>query len=723
MFAMRIFLLIITLISSLCFARSEPLPSMANLLPYSGSINNIEPRDKWRNLSIPAVYIDQGAWHGFHLPEKQSDYGSFPGPLVIAQEYSVYLSNNLQRMRLLDAQSNERILQSAMLKRQYSLPEGLYQEYEWADLTLSITLNFLDNRSAVITTKLTNKTDTEKRWQIRWQGKPYLTHPKVKNHQLIKSHQIDSTLSRWQLTPINDTWNLLFADAEYQIKFPSNTELKAQPEFGYQANINVALQAKQSQRFTTQHQYFHTKQERKDSAVYSSTEIEKKIQQHQKAWRQKLNDLEDNRHGRMAAKAIMTLTHNWRSAAGSILHDAVTPSVSFKWFNGVWAWDSWKQAVALAKFKPELAKSNILAMFDYQFSKDDSIRPQDHGNLPDVIFFNKSPARGGIGGSWNERNGKPPLAAWAVWEVYQHTHDLNFIKQMYPKLVAYHQWWYRNRDHNHNGLVEYGANHHPAHIKNNELKRSAIIEAAAWESGMDNAPRFDETDDLLVLENRNQNNELLGYSLSQESVDLNAYLYAEKLWLAQMALVLDLPEQKQKWHLQARTLAKQIQTEMFDVKSGFFYDIRFDKNKRVLLSHLGKGVEGWIPLWANVATASQAKQMIESHLTSKQFATNVPFPTVSADNKLFAPARYWRGPVWLDQAWFGLKGLKNYGYDTEAKQLAEQLITHADGVLDDGVIRENYHPLTGEGLHCNNFSWSASVLLMIYHEWLIPDLQ
>ena len=37
---------------------------------------------------------------------------------------------------------------------------------------------------------------------------------------------------------------------------------------------------------------------------------------------------------------------------------------------------------------------------------------------------------------------------------------------MYPKLLRYHQWWYRNRDHNQNGLVEYGAMKHSAH--NNE---------------------------------------------------------------------------------------------------------------------------------------------------------------------------------------------------------------------------------------------------------------
>lgn len=57
---------------------------------------------------------------------------------------------------------------------------------------------------------------------------------------------------------------------------------------------------------------------------------------------------------------------------------------------------------------------------------------------------------------------------------------------MYPKLVAYHNWWYTNRDYDKNGIAEYGG---MVHELNNS--KEEIILAAAWESGMDNAPRFD----------------------------------------------------------------------------------------------------------------------------------------------------------------------------------------------------------------------------------------
>ena len=97
----------------------------------------------------------------------------------------------------------------------------------------------------------------------------------------------------------------------------------------------------------------------------------------------------DKSYKNAAIKSIETLTTNWRSAAGDILHDGVVPSMSYKWFIGMWAWNSGKQAVATAKFDGELAKNNIRALFDYQIKEDDKLRPQDFGTIIDAIFYNK----------------------------------------------------------------------------------------------------------------------------------------------------------------------------------------------------------------------------------------------------------------------------------------------------------------------------------------------
>ena len=99
--------------------------------------------------------------------------------------------------------------------------------------------------------------------------------------------------------------------------------------------------------------------------------------------------------------------------------------------------------------------------------------------------------------------------------------------------------------------------------------------------------------------------------------------------------------------------------------------------------------------------------------TSK-FATFIPFPTVAADNPDFRTG-YWRGPVWLDQACFGVQALERYGFIDEAEEFTRQLFDRPEGLKNaQGPIRENYDPVTGEGLRVNHFSWSAAHLLMLY---------
>lgn len=167
---------------------------------------------------------------------------------------------------------------------------------------------------------------------------------------------------------------------------------------------------------------------------------------------------------RVAVKAMETLNGNWRGAAWAMKFDSVTPSVTGRWFSGnqTWPWDTWKQAYAMAHFNPDVAKDNIRAVFAFQIRPGDALRPWDAGFLPDLIAYNPSPERGGDGGNWNERNTKPS-GGWAVMEVYRVTGDKGWLAEMYPKLVAYHDWWLRNRDHNGNGVPEYGATRDKAH--------------------------------------------------------------------------------------------------------------------------------------------------------------------------------------------------------------------------------------------------------------------
>ena len=77
----------------------------------------------------------------------------------------------------------------------------------------------------------------------------------------------------------------------------------------------------------------------------------------------------------------------------------------------------------------------------------------------------------------------------------------------------------------------------------------------------------------------------------------------------------------------------------------------------------------------------------------------------------------WRGRVWVDQFWFGLKGMERYGYRDDALKLADTFFRHAKGLTADGPIQENYNPLTGAQQGAPNFSWSAAHLYMLYNDF------
>lgn len=697
------------------------------------------------NVSNP--FSDMGAWHAYYLPEKGATnlYGGFAGPLIVGEEYPINLSDTISKITLTNSDTREVYDLSKAQNIMFDFyPGKLVQTYELNDFNLKLELIFATNRSALIKTEIENKMNTDLNLNLEWSGNIFNKSPYTisVNDNGEKNYDLGQTLEATQngvqvnFSNIRSTWSFFSTDeTKFNVEYEGNTSTAINGN-SYVTKLDNIVNIKPQNTFKTfsTQSYTFTTEEFNNEQVKINDLIENGdtyFNDNTNRWQNYLNKAfsntekdSDPHYKDAAVKSIITLTTNWRSAAGAIKHEGIVPSLSYKWFVGMWAWDSWKQAVATANFDGELAKNNIRALFDYQIKGDDSVRPYDKGTIIDAIFYNKDEQRGGEGGNWNERNSKPPLAAWAVWNVYKETNDIEFLKEMYPKLVDYHNWWYTNRDHDKNGIAEYGGMVHPANNSEDE-----IILAAAWESGMDNATRFDKegfgSDDagVHVFENKDNNGNTVGYSINQESVDLNSYLYAEKGFLKSIADILGKTEDSQKYEVEAKNVGEYIRNNMFDKETGFFYDLQIneDGSEKKLLVNRGKGTEGWMPLWAKVATQDEAELVKENMMDSNKFNTYMPLPTASKDNPKFNPNKYWRGPVWMDQALYGIESLQNYGFKDEAETLTKKLFDNAEGLIGDGPIRENYNPETGQGLHTKNFSWSASAYYLLYKNVLTSN--
>ena len=104
-------------------------------------------------------------------------------------------------------------------------------------------------------------------------------------------------------------------------------------------------------------------------------------------------------------------------------------------------------------------------------------------------------------------------------------------------------------------------------------------------------------------------------------------------------------------------------------------------------------------------------------LDPNEFNSLVPLGTAAMTNPAYDPNIYWRGRVWLDQFYFGVTGLANYGYKADANALVDKLLKNADGLVGDKPIRENYNPETGAMQGASNFSWSAAHVYMLYYDF------
>lgn len=604
------------------------------------------------------VFSDLGAWHAYTLPSDHLDYGAFIGPMVMDLS-GQWLANATAKLSVYESGKMVDLSKASASIHYY--PGLLEQELKIDDINIRLQLIFISNREAMVNTTITNLSNETKQLQLVWTGGILLKEAKLKQE--------------------NNCLNIDFNQHCFQILFQSNEQLNfelnkesyliKQPVFSLKAGKSYSINRKE--RYDL---------EGKTMIKAESIDFESLLHANENRWDGYLNSyfnktdglLKDTVKRKIAIKSIITLISNWRSKAKDLLHDGVFPSLNYQGFYGFWSWDSWKQAVGISYFNPELAKSNILSMFDYQ---------DEHGMVADCIYTDKKEN--------NWRDTKPPLAAWGVWKVYEQCHDLKFLKGIYPKLVIYHNWWYKNRDHDKNGLCEYGAT-------------DGTRIAAAWESGMDNAVRFDQAKLF-------KNNDY-AWSLDQESVDLNAYLYAEKEYLAKIAEVLGLHLESKQWLGQRNHLAKQINARFYHIEKKYYYD-RLINGAWIT----AEGPEGWIPLWAGLSNPKQAESILHIMQNKSKFNTKVPLPTLTADHINFDPTKgYWRGPVWLDQVYFGINGLHKYGYHKEADDFLNKLLQNAEGLSEQSPIRENYHPISGKGLNARNFSWSAAHLLMLIKE-------
>jgi hypothetical protein len=398
-----------------------------------------------------------------------------------------------------------------------------------------------------------------------------------------------------------------------------------------------------------------------------------------------------------------------------------------------WLWDSCFIAIGLARDDPARAAGELRSLFRGQWA---------NGMLPHMIF-----AEGvkdvGSERIWQSRRNplapkdvatscitQPPLVAVAVWRVAQALPAEDraaMLAELYPKLVAYHEWLYRERDPQARGLVtlihpwECGLDTTPPWMDAlSRMPRPWWARVARWLHVAHllrflrrdtryvptvQRPSDDEGLGMLVLANVIRRH---GFDLHRippqqsvlvEDVAFNAFLSAANHSLASIADELGraLPDELRA--ASARTDA--AFEELWDEASGQY----FSRDVRTGDLLLGPTIATFVPLFAGVVPRGRVPRLTALLRDGSAFWPPFPVPTVPVDAPAFREEAYWRGPTWVNTNWVVVDALEALGERDLTRDLAARTL---DLVAGAGFY-EYFSPFTGRGYGAREFSWTAAL--------------
>lgn len=324
-------------------------------------------------------------------------------------------------------------------------------------------------------------------------------------------------------------------------------------------------------------------------------------------------------------------------------------------FLGIWNWDSAFHAVGMIPYDIDIAKEQIFGFLLFQ---------RRNGILPDVIFED---------GEIVDKYTKPPVMAHAARCVYMASHDKDFLERIYPALVKNAEFWERERSYM--GMFHYDAD------KSDGCGRDEYLKRVCFETGWDDSPRWD-------------NEEPYGCW----PVDLNCYMVMTYDALRYMAE--ELGSNGSVWRRKSEKLTALIEEKLWDDERAAYADYNFIRERYSSVITPAS----FMPLYTEIASYEHALAM--KNIAKRDFLPGMP--TVAYNDPAYDDVyehAYWRGPCWLNVAYFAAKGLKNYGFYREAEEIRDTIL---DWVSKDGeYIHENYNATTGKGLCSDHFSWSC----------------
>jgi hypothetical protein len=410
-----------------------------------------------------------------------------------------------------------------------------------------------------------------------------------------------------------------------------------------------------------------------------------------------------------------------------------------------WSWDSAFIAIGLAHLDVGRAAGEITSLLEHQW---------ENGKIPHIVFNPDAPPESYFPGPEHWASAadapdaptgpattsglcQPPVHALAALRILRIAEARDegvpetgaFLREIYPKLLAWHRYLATARDPEGSGLVTI---YHP------------------WESGTDNSPRWTpalervEVGEIphyerLDLGHVDPSERPTGYEYDRFIWLVDAIkgtgcdedmLYAECPFMAKDVLASAILVRANEALLEISHIADAPEAdrarigawiehghkgleERWDPDLGLCTD--FDLRAGEPLA--SRTVAGFAPLIAGSERKEHLHGLLRV-LDSQLFVGNPDLrwplpPSTSPREKGFLPRSYWRGPVWPVINWLLWWSLEGAGENKRAARLKASSLAQ----LSDGCFGEYYEPFTGEALGSDDQSWTAAVAL----DWLAEE--
>jgi len=253
---------------------------------------------------------------------------------------------------------------------------------------------------------------------------------------------------------------------------------------------------------------------------------------------------------------------------------------------------------------------------------------------------------------------QPPLLAWALHRLTQDdtsTEMDHLLAALYEPLCAYKRWLFVHR----------------------RTAGGLFAWAHAYESGVENAPRFGSRDERRLRDTR-----------TVAAPDFCAYMVLKCEALAAIARRLGRPDDADAHDTDAATLKAAANETLWDETEGHYFDRDMAGGGFLRC----RSIASLLPLWAGIPDHRQAERLCAHIRDPESFNTPIPLPSVAVCDPAFEKDM-WRGPVWVNTAYAVIQGLARYGDQETAADLAYRV---CDGVYrtqrQSGHIHEFYDP-------------------------------